>query len=1149
MHRKSRKIRGKIVLRSIPTPQVEEKVVDFLARLFKKTPVDRIRARIRRPPLVLAKNVSAEKGRLIAGRLEKIGAKASFIPLRPAELQKAAEPEAKPRIVDRTVEIVPPPFHGRKKKIRIAAAGLLLLASLCFLTFRIHEAMIRPVPAELVFRPIDYAPPSVTAADAEDIGSAFDLRYRLRPDSRLVRAFGIAAERFATFKGLSSSPEFSLGPVSTNARQLSLPLISGGKKIDELVLPLPLGFADAMDGLDRWYAMMNRHVDTGASPGQGSRASRRPPATAEPDGGPIDLLESLLATQTAWARTGPDRILLRKASREYAILATVLYPDPLNLTDELISFALSLSAACRQGDDRVSQYLERALLARAMGYGPYREKGSGSGDGQTFQGRLLAAFLAEDTAAVESMEKKGGLLATYLLMRIYRERAQNGLADDAARRLLSRDPYFFPAMAATIFDGDLSDAKRLSIVYPVFLLLKLKAGSFPGGGIVGDWTGAVQWFSDGGSKTDLSISGFESTLQEKKSAAPNLSSGALFDAARAASVWRCLYLNALFLRYRLLGKRWEKPHLAQAFAELLASKNPRHPLVMFMRARSAQEFGISERALSGLKSLLAVPEASPAMLRGVYKKIASDQARMRYWPEVFDRLDGRPRNLAFSGAAFYRLLSLDLAEKFTTAALRLNGRFYGDYGLLARIAGDDSELQNALKRFPGQPALLLSAAGYYSAKKGGGARAEALRLYRHLQTILPENVHVFEQLVKALRDAGRQPEAMLLVESFLKTHDQGPGSEIRLLQARTYLDLDEPRKALHAVSGALDSYDPRALLVAALANENMGNLSKARQYIRLAASRAGGDEKILLPVAAYFWRHGNDRLAAGFIARLRKKRTGTLVYVKEFVSSLAGANLKRLRDAIEELVDTGAVFEEIHRIAVHYAKANKTAIAMDLLSRAPAPDAVSKMEKVASRYEILDISQGRLKAVQYLADSIPPEKGNLLARILYERGLFEPILAEFVLPEFHPVGLRERVWIYRLTAWLATKKTSRSIGTVMDRHYRDPYEPEPDHPLQRTEALYHAVGRYLMGKISARELLAASGQVDDRCIFAYFIGLSNRFDENYAEATKWYHICRQSDASGLLEYRWATRELADWQSAGMRNRSRLWHRPFGLPAP
>ena len=965
----------------------------------------------------------------------------------------------------------------------------------------------------------------------------------------MIQAFGILAEQFARLQGMAGKSPFRLGAVRTNARECSLSLMAGEEKLEELRLPLPMTFSNAMTGLDHWYRVLAQHYEkrTGRKAVQtDSQGGQK--VQPEPGDNPIGILQYLQSIQREWNRSGPDASLLRAASRGYAVLLTLLHPDKIDAAEDLFPFALMLTAACRPAGGGISQEIDRGLLARAMGYGP-DNAGITVGSDAGPQDRLLAAFLRRDAETIESMAKDGSRLTDYLLMRTYRDRMQNRLADDIARRLLKKSPLHFSAMADLVFAGGLSAAKRTSITLPVFLFMKLEAGPLPGGGIFGDWTHSLEWFSADDTDADLSIARFESMLRQKAAEASPSDFGWVLDMPQAIAVWRCLYLNAMYLRFRLLSERWEKPMLGEAFARRLARRDPQHPMVLAMLGRSAQKLGRPQEALPYLAEIGVHSEANGFMAAWVYDGVEAEPFRLQFWQQVFDRLDGRPAHLAFIGGFLYRLMSLDLADTYTTAALKLNPRFFEGYVLQAAITGRDAGLKDALETFPESLSLLFAAADYYAASGRTGDRETALGLYQALHRLQPANFHVVKQIYGLLRQLNRTAEALLFVESQLKSgpRSRDSASDLHLMLAETHLALGGPREALDSIDQEMASFSPPVLLIAARANEDLGNLDKAMDFIRRAAARGRKDPEVLLPVAAFFWRHGNDRQAAAYVSELREEGIRPLRYEAQFAGSFSSARLKQMREAVGELIASGAGFEEIHRIVVYFAERGKDAIALELLSLCPTGSPAEEMEAVVSRSQLIAMAKGKLNAIQFLADTVSPKKGNLLARSLYQRGMFDAILAEFIQPEAHPTGLQERVWLYRLTAWLATGKESRSMGTLLEEHYRNPYEPagEPDQPLQVTETIYHTVGRYLMGHLSAETLLSTSPEIDHRAIFAYFVGLSHRFAGENGKATKWYQICLQTGAGGLMEYRWASRELAEWQAAGTQNRGRLWDRPFG----
>ena len=246
--------RGKLVLRSIPSPQVEARVTALLVRLVKRVPAERIQGIVRNPPVVLFKNLSVEKGRKLISALEKAGALAVFVPHRPAEAKRLKQPSKAPRVVETPITIVPPPGRLRRKWLRILATAVLLLCSAVALTVSLFpmvrpEGLFRPpVPphADLSgFRPVPADVPAVADVGAADMPAVVSLQYRPGPDLRFIDSFRIIAERYPLFSGMAASG-FSIGAVETDGKRVRVPVLESGAPFWELNLTLPVEFETGM---------------------------------------------------------------------------------------------------------------------------------------------------------------------------------------------------------------------------------------------------------------------------------------------------------------------------------------------------------------------------------------------------------------------------------------------------------------------------------------------------------------------------------------------------------------------------------------------------------------------------------------------------------------------------------------------------------------------------------------------------------------------------------------------------------------------------------------------------------------------------------------------------------------------------------------
>lgn len=73
-------IKGSVVLKAVPSREIEFKVSAHLAEVYRDVPVERIVALVSRTkPLTLVKNIPMNNGRRLAGELEELGASAYFL--------------------------------------------------------------------------------------------------------------------------------------------------------------------------------------------------------------------------------------------------------------------------------------------------------------------------------------------------------------------------------------------------------------------------------------------------------------------------------------------------------------------------------------------------------------------------------------------------------------------------------------------------------------------------------------------------------------------------------------------------------------------------------------------------------------------------------------------------------------------------------------------------------------------------------------------------------------------------------------------------------------------------------------------------------------------------------------------------------------
>jgi len=248
----------------------------------------------------------------------------------------------------------------------------------------------------------------------------------------------------------------------------------------------------------------------------------------------------------------------------------------------------------------------------------------------------------------------------------------------------------------------------------------------------------------------------------------------------------------------------------------------------------------------------------------------------------------------------------------------------------------------------------------------------------------------------------------------------------------------------------------------------------------------------------------------------------------------------RILSAVDALIKNDAGFQEINSLGLKFAEMGRPDIAYWVIQKAYPWHPSESMQKNVDLYQVIGKWQSEVKALRFLEKAVPPHQGGELARTLYERGMYNMILSEYVIPENHPPAEQEYVWLQKLVAWLFIRRDFPEMEELLDKHYEEDLRPddlgaEPD-GLSGED--FHTIGRFLLGIISREELLGRIKNTNQRCVFAYYCGLYERLRENFTTAANWYHICRETLMKENNEYSWASRELGRWAETGLDNRHR-----------
>ncbi len=112
---------GKLILKTVPSPRVEKKIIPFLQHYFTKTSRKTIAATVKETPVILSKTLTEQTAHAIIAGLEELGATAAYEPETLHTTAPASDPrsehkitaEISARVADQTIS--PPKTSALKK--------------------------------------------------------------------------------------------------------------------------------------------------------------------------------------------------------------------------------------------------------------------------------------------------------------------------------------------------------------------------------------------------------------------------------------------------------------------------------------------------------------------------------------------------------------------------------------------------------------------------------------------------------------------------------------------------------------------------------------------------------------------------------------------------------------------------------------------------------------------------------------------------------------------------------------------------------------------------------------------------------------------------------------------------------------------------
>jgi Tfp pilus assembly protein PilF len=1157
--------RGDLVLEKIPTIQVERKIINYLLTLRKDSSRKALAAKLQETPTVLFKDISSERGCLIAAELKALGAAAFFAP---HPLEEETEPEPPPvkslkPPPSKKIKATPAPKPKKRGRARLFLLILLLIIFAAFLVWSMFSSTSPwldlfsgvktpsaglPAAESFTFFQEKARNPSILECSPPDLYNTFLHQYRLRPDFRFIRAFEILTERFGDYR--ASQPGLSpykTGEILSNGKEILIPLLKEQKEILKIKLLLPLSFSTVFPALGQWLEAMEGPTSKVDSPLLQDEDAKVLEA-ADQEINQLDprfILFALRKLEDLRGKIGPDSRIFRSAARAYALLGLVLSPDPLDGTDHLASEALTCLALARKFDPTLPLLREEALLALQMGYRAHAQQllASDSPGANQSESKIFGAFIRKDFAGLKALEGTGNRqLASYLLSRLSREISLEDEAGQRADRLLEEFPSFYPALAEILLSGNMETAKVLAGIYPKDILTHLEQG-FTSETVRDEknWKERLKSYPPEPPFAPLSPTQFENLLKKWRPLGENGSFGLLVDERRVKDIFRTLYTGALFLRFNLYHSRGGGSDLAQRTIEALAAKDKEHPLILQMQALSLNKSGKIKEADVLFSRVVTQSTISGTLLTGSYSAINDFITRLTLLRSASQKLDGRPGHLFFMGRAFQTLFNLDLAEKFFFSGLTQDPYQSLPYIYLAQATGRDDHLALALSKYGDHFSLLEEAGNYYAGRNDPGSKEKALKYLEMALKMAPSKPGLTLEKIKVLKQLNRLEEAATAIKNWLK--DPGrPEGTARLFKtqlADTYLELKKPKQALEVLSKDLPSNQAETLLGAARAYEALGQRKQADETYKKIAARFAQREEIIAGTAAYYWRQGRDEEAAVLIIQGRKTIKPFSSWVeKDFPEVFGNSPVERIKKAVTALTKDGMTNGEISFLASQFERRKRPDVAFMLLHDFQPTAFGGRLEHIITTYNVLKGWRGETEASRYLKSQSSSQMKMPLIMILSRNGAFDQIFKELNDPKSYPSSQREFFWLQRLIAWQALGKKPSNLESQFNDHYKEKWLEKWSGNKDSDQ--YHLIGQFLLGLISRQNFLGQIQTPKQRCLFAYFIGLSERLKSNFPEATIWYHLALETLFQTNEEFQRAREELFLWSQVGSKNRHRLW---------
>lgn len=521
-----------------------------------------------------------------------------------------------------------------------------------------------------------------------------------------------------------------------------------------------------------------------------------------------------------------------------------------------------------------------------------------------------------------------------------------------------------------------------------------------------------------------------------------------------------------------------------------------------------------DNPLSGAELTVSAERAFEALER--------DDARHELvWQKLTARLDARPSHRA-TVTLRARVTALDpvTAEAHCESLRRTSEDAFPAHAVSCAIVRGDLEAVRAFVRREDLPASQRAYALDVLDDQSWADPAFVDAEWRALVAAAPDSWEVRRDYCEWLKEKGRDADLLATANGWLRSHARDPGLE-PVVTAAWISGAQQRRGDLNAawrsIQPTLARAQGTAMAQGARVLLAMGRGDDAEQLARTTLQRYPTGSSVAL-VAEVLWTRALLTQAADVIAR-----SGVSLSARDWRRELGAAFVRvyaaqprdRALEALDALQSHGGLRAAALRGLVRAMDAAGHAELALAMAERLHPTAYERFAMILERYELLRKLRGEAVAVPWIRSEVEaPQRGPLG---MYVYGAFaDELMWSAVEPPPGAPSHSDYVWLLRAATSLRRGPADARRAEI-ERYFNDPSGTD-----------YRTMGRYLLGKVDLRAVLALARTDDRRCEVSYVIALKAHCEGRTAEAADWYRLTLLTGHAREGEYGWARDTLYAW---------------------